>query len=180
MGRLAGRGGRARARAALRQSAARAARSGRERATRSAAISVGDEAQARPSSGFVPVWLGADEVERYYSGYSNSSLWPLLHWMTPYARFSGSWYDAYRAVNERFAATLLETCRDGDLVWVHDYRLLLVPRPRDEAQALSPPLRCTTTTCCSCRACCATSRARAGCAGCASASSCTCRGRATR
>ena len=75
----------------------------------------------------VPIFLTPEDVEGYYKGFSNSSLWPLLHWMTPKAGFNIHWWEAYKRVNEMFANRIVDTAQDGDLVWIHDYHLMLVP-----------------------------------------------------
>lgn len=75
----------------------------------------------------VPVFLTQNEVDGFYEGYSNSTLWPLLHYMVERARFSKDWWESYQAVNRKFAETILEVAGDGDQVWVHDYHLFLVP-----------------------------------------------------
>ncbi|MFO0553965.1 MAG: bifunctional alpha,alpha-trehalose-phosphate synthase (UDP-forming)/trehalose-phosphatase [Polyangiaceae bacterium] len=76
----------------------------------------------------VPVTLTADEVERYYEGYSNGLLWPLFHSFLGQLPLDVADYPAYVAANERFADAVLESHREGDLIWVHDYQLMLVPR----------------------------------------------------
>jgi len=60
----------------------------------------------------------------YYEGFSNGTLWPLLHWRTGLAEFSRTHFEAYMAVNEQFADALAPLLRPGDLVWVHDYHLI--------------------------------------------------------
>jgi len=76
----------------------------------------------------VPVHLSPAEVSRYYEGFSNSVLWPLLHHFLDHVRFDDPGaFDVYEAVNERFAAIAAERFRPGDVLWVHDYQLLLVP-----------------------------------------------------
>lgn len=77
--------------------------------------------------GCLPVFLSADEEEAFYEGFANSSVWPLFHYMPNYLRYETGWWEAYRAVNQRFADTVLTHAQDGDMVWVHDYQLLLVP-----------------------------------------------------
>ncbi len=77
--------------------------------------------------GCLPVFLTREEADAFYEGFSNSSVWPLLHYMPNYLRYEPAWWDEYRKVNQRFADRVLATARDGDLVWVHDYQLLLVP-----------------------------------------------------
>lgn len=85
----------------------------------------------------IPVWLSQEDVVDFYNGFSNSSLWPLLHWMTPYARFKRSWAESYKRVNEKFADTILSVATPKDLIWVHDYHLFMVPQllrtKRDDA-----------------------------------------------
>lgn len=81
----------------------------------------------REEFGCVPVFLSRQEADDHYLGFSNASLWPLLHYMQTYAEYEGDWFTAYQTVNERFAEAVLAEARDGDLVWVHDYHLMLLP-----------------------------------------------------
>lgn len=76
----------------------------------------------------IPVWLQQSDVDDFYTGFSNSSMWPLLHWMTPYARFKRAWAEAYRRVNDQFADVILTVATAKDLIWIHDYHLFLVPQ----------------------------------------------------
>lgn len=76
----------------------------------------------------VPVHLSAAEVASYYDGFSNAVLWPLFHYLLDRIPPSSQEWDAYRAVNEKFADAAAQTWRPGDLVWVHDYQLVLVPQ----------------------------------------------------
>lgn len=75
----------------------------------------------------VPVPLTADEVARYYENYSNAVLWPLFHYfagrLPPEVRDFG----VYEQVNARIAEIVAAQYQPGDLVWVHDYQLMLVP-----------------------------------------------------
>ena len=88
--------------------------------------------------GCIPVFLSAEEAEAHYEGFSNSSVWPLLHYMADYLRYEPGWWEAYREVNQRFADKVLSIAREGDIVWVHDYQLLLLPAMLRKA---SPTLR---------------------------------------
>lgn len=76
----------------------------------------------------VPVTLSATEIERYYEGFSNDTLWPLYHDVIAPPTYHRQWWDAYRRVNQRFADAAAEQAADGAVVWVHDYQLQLVPR----------------------------------------------------
>jgi trehalose 6-phosphate synthase/phosphatase len=76
----------------------------------------------------VPVYLSAKEVRAYYDGFSNGVLWPLSHYLLDKVQLDAheDWL-AYQAVNERFADVVAQHWKPGDLVWVHDYQLALVP-----------------------------------------------------
>jgi trehalose 6-phosphate synthase/phosphatase len=78
--------------------------------------------------GCIPVFVSPEEVAGHYEGFSNSSIWPLLHYMPNLMRYDPAWWDHYRNVNQRFADKVLEMAEPGDLVWVHDYQLMLMPQ----------------------------------------------------
>jgi trehalose 6-phosphate synthase len=71
--------------------------------------------------------LSAGEIERYYEGFSNGSLWPLYHDAVETPVFRRSWWDAYLRVNQRFADATAAVAAPGATVWVQDYQLQLVP-----------------------------------------------------
>ncbi len=76
----------------------------------------------------VPVYLTQSEINRYYESFSNGVLWPLFHYQTDRLQ-QDAWrhWTTYLKVNQRFAEVAAEHYRTGDLVWVHDYQLTLVP-----------------------------------------------------
>ena len=74
-----------------------------------------------------PVPISAEEVELYYEGFSNDALWPLYHDALRESTYSSEQWDAYVAVNERFAATLANIAPPNAIAWIHDYQLQLVP-----------------------------------------------------
>jgi trehalose 6-phosphate synthase len=75
----------------------------------------------------VPVPLSEQEVDRYYEGFSNASLWPLYHDVVEKPEYHRTWWDAYVQVNKRFADRAAEVAGQDAIVWVHDYQLQLVP-----------------------------------------------------
>ncbi len=85
-----------------------------------------------------PVPLYPDDIERYYEGFANSSLWPLYHDAVEPPMFRRSWWEAYKRVNQRFAQAAAEEAGEGATVWVQDYQLQLVPAMLRE---LRPDLR---------------------------------------
>jgi trehalose 6-phosphate synthase/phosphatase len=76
----------------------------------------------------VPVHLSPHEVAHYYDGFANGVLWPLLHYLVDKVHLDAEddW-EVYQAVNQKFAERVAGLVRPGDLVWVHDYQLALVP-----------------------------------------------------
>ncbi|MDI1463253.1 trehalose-6-phosphate synthase [Catellatospora sp. KI3] len=74
-----------------------------------------------------PLALTGDEVEGYYEGQANATIWPLYHDAVEQPAFDRAWQDHYRAVNRRFAEAAARAAAPGALVWVHDYHLQLVP-----------------------------------------------------
>ena len=83
--------------------------------------------------GSTPVFVSPDEAHGHYDGFSNSTIWPALHYMPDKLTFKSQWWDQYERVNRHFADKVVSLARDGDLVWVHDYQLMLLPAMLREA-----------------------------------------------
>ncbi|HSE97348.1 MAG TPA: bifunctional alpha,alpha-trehalose-phosphate synthase (UDP-forming)/trehalose-phosphatase, partial [Blastocatellia bacterium] len=81
-----------------------------------------------------PIYLTQTEIARYYEGFSNGVLWPLFHYSTDKVQ-RDAWqnWKTYEQVNRRFAELAARHYRPGDIVWVHDYQLTLVPGMLREA-----------------------------------------------
>jgi trehalose 6-phosphate synthase/phosphatase len=75
----------------------------------------------------VPVMLSEQDIDEYYDGFSNGTLWPLFHYFPSFADFVADQWESYVSVNRKFANALLEIAGDGDTIWIHDYHLMLVP-----------------------------------------------------
>ncbi|UKA50772.1 trehalose-6-phosphate synthase [Arthrobacter sp. FW305-123] len=76
----------------------------------------------------LPVQLSSDDVELFYEGFSNATIWPLYHDVIAPPEFHRTWWDSYRKVNRKFADAVARHAADGATVWVQDYQLQLVPR----------------------------------------------------
>jgi trehalose 6-phosphate synthase/phosphatase len=76
---------------------------------------------------FVPVHLAREQVDHFYHGFANRVLWPLFHYLIDRVPVHASGWEAYRTANEIFADAVARQYRSGDVVWVHDYQLMLVP-----------------------------------------------------
>ena len=94
--------------------------------------------------GAVPVFVDDELADRHYNGFSSKShliglslkllilvvdsiLWPLFHYHPGEITFDESAWIAYKEVNRLFAKTMAKDVQDGDLIWVHDYHLMLLP-----------------------------------------------------
>ena len=78
--------------------------------------------------GVKPVFLSGKEYAGFYEGYSNGTLWPLLHYMMERAQFEEGWFELYEQANRKFADAILEIAEEGDTIWIHDYQLFLLPK----------------------------------------------------
>jgi trehalose 6-phosphate synthase len=76
----------------------------------------------------VPVALSQEEIENYYEGFSNDTLWPLYHDVIAPPSYRRDWWETYLRVNRRFAEAAAATSAQDAVVWVQDYQLQLVPK----------------------------------------------------
>ncbi|WP_298651136.1 bifunctional alpha,alpha-trehalose-phosphate synthase (UDP-forming)/trehalose-phosphatase [uncultured Proteiniphilum sp.] len=77
---------------------------------------------------FHPVFLSADQIENYYEGYSNSTIWPLCHYFFSYIEYKTEYWEAYQEVNRLFCRETVPFIGKDDMVWVQDYQLMLLPK----------------------------------------------------
>lgn len=77
-----------------------------------------------------PVAVSKKEYKAFYSGYSNSLIWPLFHYFPDKASFDGEDWLSYQAVNKKFAIQILEQIEDNPdaTIWIQDYHLMLVAK----------------------------------------------------
>jgi trehalose 6-phosphate synthase/phosphatase len=74
------------------------------------------------------VFLSQYDIENYYYGFSNKTIWPLFHYFPLYTIYNEHFWEAYKRVNEIFCDEVLKVARDDDIIWVHDYQLMLLPQ----------------------------------------------------
>ena len=74
-----------------------------------------------------PVFLSGKEVEKYYYGFCNRTLWPLFHYFPKITKYDWSEWDYYRRVNQKFCDKVVDVVNPGDIIWIHDYHLMLLP-----------------------------------------------------
>lgn len=74
----------------------------------------------------VSVNLTQEDVDGFYFGFSNKTIWPLFHYFMEYAEFELSDWEIYKRVNKKFAEVVIDQIEEGDTIWIHDYQLLLL------------------------------------------------------
>ncbi len=74
-----------------------------------------------------PVFIEEEVHNGFYYGFSNDLIWPLFHYFPSYASFKETDFQSYQQANTRFLETLTALIQPGDLVWIHDFQLMLLP-----------------------------------------------------
>lgn len=77
---------------------------------------------------YIAVNIQKREWNLFYNGFSNRALWPLLHYMIEHCVFDHEQWLAYEAVNRKFADKIIKSTKANDLIWIHDFHLMLVPK----------------------------------------------------
>jgi trehalose 6-phosphate synthase/phosphatase len=75
-----------------------------------------------------PVPLSRNDVKLFYHGFSNRTIWPLFHYFQNFTVYEQHLWDAYIRVNAKFCDAITETAGAEDMIWIHDYQLMLLPR----------------------------------------------------
>lgn len=65
--------------------------------------------------------------KNFYNGFSNSTLWPLFHYFSLLVEYKKEYFEEYRKINQLFAGRIQQIYEPGDVIWIHDYQLLMVP-----------------------------------------------------
>ena len=85
-----------------------------------------------------PVFLTEKAMEKFYHGFCNKTIWPLFHYFPSYAVYDEALYAHYKCISQIFCEAVLEIVKPDDVVWIHDYHLMLLPKLlRDKKPNLS-------------------------------------------
>jgi trehalose 6-phosphate synthase/phosphatase len=76
----------------------------------------------------VPVFLSEKIMDRFYHGFCNKTIWPLFHYFSTYTVYDEDYWNKYKYVNELFCEKVLEIAKPGDVIWIQDYHLMLLPK----------------------------------------------------
>ena len=75
-----------------------------------------------------PVFLSEEQMEQFYFGFCNATIWPLFHYFPSFTAYEPTYWEQYKHINQVFCDSLEDVLRPDDIVWVHDYHLMLLPR----------------------------------------------------
>jgi len=76
--------------------------------------------------GLEMVALSEDDIKGYYQGFSNETIWPLFHDLLDHCNFQMNYWESYQSANYQFAKKVATCSSRGNLIWVHDYHLIMV------------------------------------------------------
>ena len=80
------------------------------------------------SDRYHPIFVSDEEYDLYYNDMCNDVLWPLFHYESNMVKFKSDGWAAYIRVNQKIADDLLTIAKDDDMIWVHDFHLMLLPK----------------------------------------------------
>ena len=73
------------------------------------------------------LFLSKNDQRLFYSGFCNKTIWPLFHYFTEFSEFSSELWQSYVRVNRLFYNRIMDIVKPEDIIWVHDYQLMLLP-----------------------------------------------------
>jgi trehalose 6-phosphate synthase/phosphatase len=76
----------------------------------------------------LPVFLTEEDIDLYYNRFCNETIWPLFHYFTDKTKYESETWEAYQAVNKQFFKAAETVIEENDIIWVHDYQLMLLPQ----------------------------------------------------
>lgn len=76
----------------------------------------------------LPIFLSEEEIEQYYHGFCNETIWPLFHYFTNATEYNVDTWEAYKRVNQKFFDSIDPVIEPNDTIWIHDYQLMLLPQ----------------------------------------------------
>ena len=75
-----------------------------------------------------PIFLSKRDIEKYYYGFCNKTIWPLFHHFTEYTAYDKDLWNSYQRVNNLFSNAIMEIANPDDIIWIHDYHVMLLPK----------------------------------------------------
>jgi len=80
------------------------------------------------SENMYPIFLTKRQIENYYEGFSNKTIWPLFHYFSQYTVYNKKYWEIYSNVNKLFCDEIVQIAKSDDVIWLQDYQLMLLPQ----------------------------------------------------
>jgi trehalose 6-phosphate synthase/phosphatase len=74
-----------------------------------------------------PVYISEKQMEEFYEGFCNKTIWPLFHYFPLLTVYDEKYWNRYKEINQVFCDALMEVISPDDVIWIHDYHLMLLP-----------------------------------------------------
>ncbi len=87
-----------------------------------------DLKQALAPNFLIPIPSKTDQTEGFYDSFCNQTIWPLFHYFPSKALYDSEHWQSYIEMNESFCNAISKELCPGDLVWIHDFHLMLLPQ----------------------------------------------------
>jgi len=75
-----------------------------------------------------PVFLPEDSMDRFYLGFCNKTIWPLFHYFPMLTHYDEDYWQEYQNINRLFGEAVVSALQPDDILWIHDYHLMLLPK----------------------------------------------------
>jgi len=76
---------------------------------------------------YYPVFISAEQLQNFYQGFCNRTIWPLFHYFPLHVVYERRYWQSYKEVNNAYCDAVMAVVRPGDYIWVNDYQLMLLP-----------------------------------------------------
>ncbi len=76
----------------------------------------------------IPIYLDQQLKAEFIEGFCDNTIWPLFNYFTQNSRYNPINWDAYQKVTQQYADVILKYINEDDILWIHDYHLMLLPR----------------------------------------------------
>jgi len=80
------------------------------------------------SENCIPIYLDQQVKNEFLEGFCDNTLWPLFNYFTQTSKYKPSQWEAYQKVNQMFAEEISKYVTEDDILWIHDYHLMLLPQ----------------------------------------------------
>lgn len=78
--------------------------------------------------GVYPVYMSEKSMDKFYHGFCNKTIWPLFHYFPSHVQYDENYWEQYKEVNQKFCDAVIKLAEPDDIVWIHDYHLMLLPK----------------------------------------------------